>query len=122
MKISQISKKTNIPTSTIRYYENKGLIKINRDENNIRIFSESDVEWIRFIERLKCTGMPLKNIRAYSKLRYMGDCTIKERMDILKKHRTHVLNEKKKWEEYLSNLDNKIEIYKDKLNESGGKK
>ena len=66
--------------------------------------------------------MPLKDIREYSKLRYMGDCTIKERMDILKKHRTHVLNEKKKWEEYLNNLDNKIEIYKDKLNESGEKK
>lgn len=122
MKISQISKKTNIPPSTIRYYEDKGLIKINRDENNIRIFSESDVEWIRFIERLKNTGMPLKDIREYSRLRYMGEGTVKERMEILIKHRTHVLNEQKKWKEYLSNLDNKIEIYKDKLNKNGGKK
>lgn len=117
MKISQISKETNIPASTIRYYENKGLIKIKRDKNNIRIFDVSDIEWIKFIERLKSTGMPLKDIREYSKLRYMGECTTKERMDILLKHRGHVLNEQKKWKEYLNNLDNKIKIYKDILNE-----
>ncbi|EDS73034.1 transcriptional regulator, MerR family [Anaerofustis stercorihominis DSM 17244] len=117
MKISQISKETNIPASTIRYYENKGLIKIKRDNNNIRIFDESDIEWIKFIERLKSTGMPLKDIREYSKLRYLGECTTKERMDILLKHRSHVLNEQKKWKEYLNNLDNKIKIYKDILNE-----
>ncbi|RGD74420.1 MerR family transcriptional regulator [Anaerofustis stercorihominis] len=122
MKISQISKETNIPASTIRYYENKGLIKIKRDKNNIRIFDESDIEWIKFIERLKSTGMPLKDIREYSKLRYLGECTTKERMDILLKHRSHVLNEQKKWKEYLNNLDNKIKIYKDILNENGGKK
>lgn len=122
MKISQISKKTNIPASTIRYYENKGLIKIKRDKNNIRIFDVSDIEWIKFIERLKSTGMPLKDIREYSKLRYMGECTTKERMNILLKHRSHVLNEQKKWKEYLNNLDNKIKIYKDILNENGGKK
>ncbi|MFR6312331.1 MerR family transcriptional regulator [Anaerofustis stercorihominis] len=117
MKISQISKETNIPASTIRYYENKGLIKIKRDNNNIRIFDESDIEWIKFIERLKSTGMPLKDIREYSKLRYLGECTTKERMYILLKHRSHVLNEQKKWKEYLNNLDNKIKIYKDILNE-----
>lgn len=122
MKISQISKETNIPASTIRYYENKGLIKIKRDKNNIRIFDESDIEWIKFIERLKSTGMPLKDIREYSKLRYLGECTTKERMDILLKHRSHVLNEQKKWKEYLNNLDNKIKIYKDILNEKWGKK
>ena len=122
MKISQISKETNIPASTIRYYENKGLIKIKRDNNNIRIFDESDIEWIKFIERLKSTGMPLKDIREYSKLRYLGECTTKERMDILLKHRSHVLNEQKKWKEYLNNLDNKIKIYKDILNEKWGKK
>ena len=41
----------------MRYYEKKGLIRVNRDNSGRRCYSESDVEWIKFIKKLKDTGM-----------------------------------------------------------------
>ena len=40
-----------------------------------------------------------------------------ERLNILQSHRQYVLNQKMKWEEYLQNLDNKIEFYKQEMDE-----
>ncbi len=40
-----------------------------------------------------------------------------ERMELLVQHRKSVVEEQKKWEEYLRNLDEKIEIYREKIGE-----
>mgnify|MGYP002107455585 CR=1 FL=1 len=45
-----------------------------------RDYREADVEWVKFIKRLKDTGMLLRDIRHYSDLRYQGDETMEERM------------------------------------------
>uniref|UniRef100_UPI0012902455 MerR family transcriptional regulator n=1 Tax=Streptococcus suis TaxID=1307 RepID=UPI0012902455 len=55
MKIGEIANKTNLPASTLRYYEKKGLLKVDRDKNGRRYYKESDIEWIKFIRRLKET-------------------------------------------------------------------
>lgn len=115
MKIGEISKLTNISEYTLRYYEKKGLIRVKRDNVGFRDFDESDIEWIKFIKRLKDTGMLLRDIKKYSNLRYEGDSTIYERLLMLEKHREYVKEEQKKWEEYLDNLDEKIVIYKNMI-------
>ena len=111
MTIGEMAKQTNLPESTLRYYEKKGLLKVERDRNGRRVYAESDVEWIRFIRRLKETGMPLKDIAHYSKLRYLGAKTMPKRLEILQLHREYVLEQQKKWAEYLQNLECKIEFY-----------
>lgn len=116
MTIGEISKQTDLPESTLRYYEKRKLLKVDRDANGRRIFSESDIEWIKFIRRLKETGMPLKDIQHYSKLRYSGEKTMPERLEMLQSHRKYVLEQQNKWCEYLKNLDNKIEFYRQSIN------
>lgn len=116
MTIGKMSKKTNLPESTLRYYEKKKLLIVERDNNGRRVYSESDVEWIKFIRRLKETGMMLKDIQHYSELRYSGRETMPERLAMLQIHREYVLEQQLKWEEYLQNLDNKIEYYKESIN------
>ena len=115
MTIGEIAEKTNLPESTLRYYEKKNLIRIMRDKNGRRDYVDSDVEWIKFIRRLKETGMLLKDIQRYSALRYMGDSTMPERLVILKLHRHYVLEQRSKWNEYLQNLDEKIEHYEQSI-------
>lgn len=112
MTIGTLSEKTGISAYTLRYYEKKGLIKVSRDIAGRRIYDESDVEWIRFIQRLKDTGMLLRDISLYSKLRYQGDSTLEERMKILEEHRQYVLAEQEKWENNRIHLDEKIQIYR----------
>lgn len=106
---------TAISTYTLRYYEKKGLIHVNRDSAGRRDYCESDVEWVKFIQRLKETGMLLRDIRHYSELRYEGDATMGERMELLVLHRKSVVEEKKRWDEYLKNLDGKIAFYRDNI-------
>ncbi len=115
MTIGEIAKKTNLPESTLRYYEKKGLLKVERDENLRRVYREGDVEWIQFIRRLKETGMPLKTIRHYSELRYLGSETIPERLAMLQAHREYVWEQQQKWTEYLQNLEDKIDYYQNAI-------
>lgn len=115
MKIGEIANKTNLPASTLRYYEKKGLLKVDRDKNARRYYKESDIEWIKFIRRLKETGMLIKDIQHYSELRYVGSITMPERLQILQLHRNYVLEQQLKWTEYLQNLDDKIEFYQQSI-------
>ena len=115
MKIGEIANKTNLPASTLRYYEKKGLLKVDRDKDGRRYYKESDIEWIKFIRRLKETGMLIKDIQHYSELRYVGSITMPERLQILQLHRNYVLEQQLKWTEYLQNLDDKIEFYQQSI-------
>lgn len=115
MTIGEISKATHLPASTLRYYEKKGLIRVSRDANNRRVYDKSDVAWIEFINRLKETGMILRDIQNYSELRYRGEETMAQRLKILREHRKIVLNELEKWRNYLQNLDDKIKFYEENI-------
>lgn len=110
--IGEFSEKIGLSIDTLRYYEKLGLIYPERDEANKRIYSEKDIEWLKFIIRLKEINMPIKQIQYYSKLRYDGDDTIKERLELLEEQMDRLNIEKRKIEENIIHLDKKISIYK----------
>lgn len=118
MTIGEIAAKTNLAESTLRYYEKKGLIRVARDQGGRRDYAESDIEWIRFIQRLKETGMQLVDIRLYSTLRYQGESTMPERMEMLQRHREYVEQQLRKWQEYMQNLEDKIAFYQGAIEEN----
>lgn len=115
MTIGEFSRLTEISCSALRYYEEKGLIRVSRDGGNRRDYSEADTEWVKFLQRLKNTGMSLKDMKRYSDLRYKGDTTIAERLELLEKHRLYVNAQLKRWLEYSENLNGKIKLYREKL-------
>lgn len=110
--IGEFSEKIGLSIDTLRYYEKLGLIYPERDEANKRVYSEKDIEWLKFIIRLKEINMPIKQIQYYSKLRYDGDDTIKERLELLEEQMDRLNIEKRKIEENIIHLDKKISIYK----------
>lgn len=120
MVIGEFSRITGISAYTLRYYEKKGLIRVDRDHGGRRDYSEADIEWVKFIKRLKDTGMLLRDIKYYSDLRYEGDTTMEKRMEFLVQHRKSVVEERNRWDGYLHNLDEKISIYQKKLKETDG--
>ncbi|WP_109078371.1 MerR family transcriptional regulator [Aggregatibacter kilianii] len=115
MRIGKFSVLTGITPHTLRFYEREGLIQVQRDGGGRRYYSEKDVEWAKFVQRLKETGMPLKDIRTYAKWRDEGDSTIALRLALLEQHQSYVLQEKQKWEAYLVNLNRKIALYQELL-------
>ena len=62
-------------------------------------------------------GYVLKDIREYSRLRYEGNTTMPERLQMLEKHREYVLDQQRKWAEYLDNLNDKIAFYRHSIDE-----
>lgn len=64
MKIKDISNKTNTPASTLRYYEKIGLLPAISRHSGQRIYGESILWRINFINAAKSTGFTLKEIKA----------------------------------------------------------
>lgn len=54
----------SLELSTIRYYEDQELIKPSRTKKGYRLFSESDVETLRFVLQLRDQNVPIPEIRA----------------------------------------------------------
>jgi len=100
MKIGLFAQKVNLSTHTLRYYEKRGLIKVDRDQSGQRSYDENDLAWVQFIQRLKDTGMHLKDIQRYADLRYQGDGSLKERLEMLQKHRSFVQEQIKNWQTF----------------------
>lgn len=115
MLIGEFSKITGISADTLRYYEKEGIIKPMRNESDRRNYSESDVKWAEFIIRLKDTGMPIREIRRYAKLRAKGNETLYERLEMLLAHQKKLDTQIAKLLENRSRLDDKIEYYRNEL-------
>ncbi|KQI38414.1 transcriptional regulator, partial [Campylobacter jejuni CVM 41914] len=38
---------------------------VQKDENSVKYFSKSDIEWVKWIEWLRISGMPIEQIKHY---------------------------------------------------------
>lgn len=72
-----------VAASTLRYYDKEGLLpSVERSQSGIRMFNESDLEWLRFIECLKSTGMSIKEIKQFIDLSAQGDAALEARREM----------------------------------------
>ena len=69
--------------------------------NGRRVFKESDFGWLRILNCLKNTGMPLKEIRRYMELCGQGDESLEARQEI-------ILRQKKAIEEQIAFLQENL--------------
>lgn len=114
--IGEFSKITNLSIYTLRYYEQEELITPNRKSNGHRYYNDTDLRWIEFVQRLKDTGMPIKDIKKYAKLRSLGNSTMKSRMEMLVNHRSVLQLQINKLIDNMEKLDSKIQYYQTEIN------
>ena len=113
--IGEFSKIVGLSEHTLRFYEKEGLIKVNRDDNNVRIYSYENKIWIESLLHLKNTGMALKDMKQFAMWGNIGEETMEERLDLLKNHRKKVVEDLEKLRQSLEHLDNKINFYENEL-------
>ncbi|WP_321339887.1 MerR family transcriptional regulator [Breoghania sp.] len=114
MKIGELAKRSGLSAHTIRYYERIGLLPLaDRDRSGQRNYDASILTWIRFLDRLKTTGMPIREMLRYAELRQHGNGTEAARRELLEKHREHVRTHLAELEACLHVLDTKIAGYAD---------
>lgn len=115
--ISEVSKLTGIPISTLRYYDNQHLLpNLQRLHSGYRIFTEADIENLKIITCFKNTGMSLSDIKQYFQLVAMGDSTLTKRYQMMLDRRKTVEDQIKFLENQLKLVDKKINYYKDQIN------
>jgi MerR family transcriptional regulator, copper efflux regulator len=69
LKIGDAAQRSGMPSKTIRYYEDIGLIgPADRLDNSYRAYGESDVRRLRFIHQARGLGFSLKDIAALLEL------------------------------------------------------
>ncbi len=110
--VGELAKKLNVQPSTLRYYDKEGLLPfVERSSGGIRMFKDSDIEWLKIIECMKKAGMSIKDIRTYIQLAMQGDETIDERLSLFIKQREEVKKQLDSLENTLDVLDYKIWFY-----------
>ncbi len=113
LTISDVAAETGLTTSTLRYYEQEGLLRgeIDRASSSHRRYSEQDLRWVAFITKLRATGMPIRDIRRYTELAREGDHTTPDRLALLVEHRERVLAQLAEMQRSLDAIDFKIATY-----------
>lgn len=110
--IGEMAKIVNIAPSTLRYYDKEGLLPfVERTETGIRMFKDSDYEWLCVIDCLKNTGMGIKDIKKFIDMAIAGDATIKERLQMILRQRASVKEQIEKLQQTLDILDYKVWYY-----------
>jgi DNA-binding transcriptional MerR regulator len=76
-----------------------------------RVYSEYHIGWLDLMERLRCTGMSVAQMREYTGLVKQGGATLKERRALLAGHRARVKETIERWRDALELINAKVEFY-----------
>lgn len=110
--VGEMAKRLGVAPSTLRYYDQEGVLSfVERSEGGIRVFKESDYEWLQVIGCLKKTGMQLRDIKTFIEMAMQGDQTIEPRLALITKQKESVKAQIAELEETLRTLEFKEWYY-----------
>ena len=110
--IKEVAKLMDISEHTLRFWAKSGFFpSITRDSNNVRLFSEHDLGWVKIVKCLRSVGTENKAIKRYIDLCMAGDSTIPERFSIIKATKIKALQQMEDLKKQLELLDYKENYY-----------
>ena len=110
--VGEMAKKLDVPASTLRYYDKEGLLPfVERSSGGIRMFQESDFEWLQVIGCMKKAGMSIRDIRQYIELALRGDDTIDTRLKMFTHQRDVLLAQMEEMRHTLETVEYKCWYY-----------
>jgi DNA-binding transcriptional MerR regulator len=112
MRIGVLAAVTGHSAHTIRWYESQRLIPgVRRDTRGRRVYSEQHIGWLRFLDRLKFTGMTIRQMREYAALVSQGDRSLPDRRELLQAHRERTASLIREMTLSLELIDTKLAFY-----------
>jgi DNA-binding transcriptional MerR regulator len=116
LTIAEAAQESGLSAHTLRYWERAGLLApITRNGSGHRRYAEEDLERIKFLTKLRATGMPIRQVRRYAELLNGGDDTNEERLALLEAHREAVRAHLDETAAHLELIDWKIDLYRERL-------
>jgi len=116
LTIADAARVSGLSAHALRYYERAGLLDaVDRDASGHRRYRDEDLDRIRFLTKLRATGMPIRDVRRYAELLREGDDNAAERLVLLEAHRDAVLAQLEETARNLELIDWKINLYRERL-------
>lgn len=110
--IDEAASRTGLSKHTLRYYEREGLLlPIGKASSGHRRYTDDDIGWVRFLQLLRATGMPIREAKEFVMLTWAGDHTIPQRVDVLTAYRAALVERMARDAEHLEALNRKIDFY-----------
>lgn len=111
--IKEVAGKMDISEHTLRFWAKSGFFPfVKRNQNNIRQFSDNDLEWVKIVKCLRSVGTENKAIKRYIDLCIVGDSTIEERYKIILGTKEKALMQMDELKKQLAILEYKENFYK----------
>ncbi len=116
LSVAEMAAVTGVSGYTLRYYERAGLIQaVTRTGGNQRRYQPGDVEWVRFLLRLRETGMPISQMHQYADLRAEGESSLRARLELLDAHHERLRQQITVLRGHERALRAKVETYRQML-------
>ena len=108
MQINEVIQKVDLTKRAIKYYEEQGLISVNKDKNGYRNYSEEDVKTLKEISVYRKLGISIKDIKVLlnTKDKQLLENINKEKLSKIKENQKEIDSLRK----FIDN-DNVEEIY-----------
>ena len=114
--VGEMAKVMGVPASTLRYYDQEGLLpSVERSAGGIRMFTDSDYEWLKVIECLRISGLSIKEIKAYMEMIERGDDSLEERLELFRNRKAALEEQMKELKETLNLLEYKCWYYEEAI-------
>lgn len=87
MKIKEVEKRCGLSSKTIRFYEDKGLLNVQRSANSYREYTEDTILQLKKIKLLRKLGIPIADILAWQKEEYtLQELLFQQLIELEKNH------------------------------------
>ncbi|MFE3897536.1 MULTISPECIES: MerR family transcriptional regulator [unclassified Priestia] len=115
--VKEVAKLLDLTEHTVRYYTDKGLVpNLQRDKNNIRLFDDQSINWLKGAKHLKQSGMSVEAIKSYVDLCLEGESTIQQRYEILLEQKATALAQLEQAKLIVKFMEEKVNHYRDIIN------
>jgi DNA-binding transcriptional MerR regulator len=112
LTIAEVAALSGLSAHTLRYYERIGLLDpVARVHGGQRRYDADDLAWLAFLQRLRATGMPIRDMQRFADLRRQGHSTVAARRALLEAHRDEVLEQIAELQRDLAVVTDKITDY-----------
>ncbi|CAI2554886.1 HTH-type transcriptional regulator AdhR [Apilactobacillus kunkeei] len=112
MNIKEASQITDVPASTIRYYEKEHIIpEVDRNDSGVRDFDDHAIRRISFAKKMRDAGMEISTLKKYINLFDNVENSENQQLALLVEQKRIMEAKHDKMQDAINLLENKIKNF-----------
>ena len=110
--IREIGQIFDVPSSTLRYYEELGILpEVKRDEHKQRVYTDEHIDRLQAITCFKRTGLPMSKIHDFFEYAENLRDNIDKVVDMMENHEKYIVDQMEKMQQDLDHIRQKVRLY-----------